>query len=79
MANIAVRVEAGCVFLSYRFQRNGAEWEHVDEPVALDTTPCNYRGEPAPVGRTDLRGRFITVGRIKSAIAKLFSECHSWQ
>jgi hypothetical protein len=27
VANIAVRVEAGCVFLSYRSQRNGGEWE----------------------------------------------------
>ena len=27
VVNIAVCVEAGCVFLSYRFQRNGGEWE----------------------------------------------------
>jgi hypothetical protein len=44
VANIAVRVEAGCVFLSYRYQRNGGEWEDIDEPVALDTTACNYGG-----------------------------------
>jgi hypothetical protein len=44
VASIAVRVEAACVYLSYRCQRNGREWEDIDEPVALDTTACNYGG-----------------------------------
>jgi hypothetical protein len=31
--------------LDYRTQQPGEDWQHVQDQVALDTTPCNYGGE----------------------------------
>lgn len=41
---ISVKVEMGRVVLSYRHRNVGEEWESVEEPVLLDTTPCHYGG-----------------------------------
>lgn len=45
VADIDVRVDSAArVFLSYRYRRNGDEWENLDYPVSLDTTSCTYGG-----------------------------------
>jgi hypothetical protein len=44
VADIGVRVETKRVFLTYRYRRNGDEWESLNYPVSLDTTRCNYGG-----------------------------------
>lgn len=44
VANINVRAEAGRVLLSYRIRQGGGDWESVEEPVTLDTTPGTYGG-----------------------------------
>lgn len=43
-ASIRYRVEAGRVVLSYRVRSYGGQWEDVEEPVRLETTPCRYGG-----------------------------------
>lgn len=44
VANINVRAEAGRVVLSYRYKRNEGEWESLDYPVLLESTPSTYGG-----------------------------------
>lgn len=45
IANIGVTVEAGRVLLRYRIRKNGDDWQDMDYPVYLTTTPCTYGGE----------------------------------
>lgn len=45
VANINVQSEAGRVRLNYRIRQNGGDWQSMDYPVYLTTTPCNYGGE----------------------------------
>jgi len=42
VADISVRMETGRVFLTYRYRANGSEWESLNYPVTLDSTPCTY-------------------------------------
>lgn len=44
VASIGYRAETGRVVLLYRHRQRGGEWEDVEEPVSLDTTPCRYGG-----------------------------------
>lgn len=44
VAAITVKIEAGSLRLIYSYQRYGSEWESLDYPVRLQTTPCNYGG-----------------------------------
>lgn len=44
MANINVKVNEWRITLDYRIQRNGGDWESVNEPIDLITTPCHYGG-----------------------------------
>lgn len=44
VANIGVTAEDGRVMLSYRYRRNEGEWQSLDYPVKLATTPCTYGG-----------------------------------
>lgn len=43
-SNIQGRTEADRVMLMYRFRRNEGEWQHVEQPVQIVRTPCNYGG-----------------------------------
>lgn len=45
VAAIGVKVETGQLRLIYSYRRNCDEWESLDYPVRLQTTPCNYGGE----------------------------------
>jgi hypothetical protein len=44
VAAIGVRVETGQLRLIYNYQRSGSDWESLDYPVRLQTTPCHYGG-----------------------------------
>lgn len=44
-ANVCVRVRAGFVVLRHRVQKNGGDWQDMEYPVYLTTTPCTYGGE----------------------------------
>ena len=44
VANIDVKSEDGKVILSFRYREGGGEWESVDEPVYLETSPGTYGG-----------------------------------
>lgn len=44
VAAIMVKIEAGSLRLIYSYQLYGNEWESLDYPVRLQTTPCNYGG-----------------------------------
>lgn len=45
VASISVRSESERVVLSYRLRsRDGSEWESIEEPIPLDTTPGTYGG-----------------------------------
>lgn len=44
VASIRYRVEAGRLVLLYRIREHGGEWEEVEEPVRLESTPCRYGG-----------------------------------
>ena len=45
IASINVTVEDGRVLLRYRFRKNGSEWQSINHPVYLTSTPCTYGGE----------------------------------
>lgn len=45
VANINVQAESGRVVLKYRIRKNGSDWQSMDYPVYLTTTPCTYGGE----------------------------------
>jgi hypothetical protein len=42
--SIRIRAEFDRVFLSYRHQRYGDDWQTEEYPVFLDSTRCNYGG-----------------------------------
>lgn len=44
LADIRARVEHGCVFLIYRHQSYGDEWQEENYPVHLTSTPCHLGG-----------------------------------
>ena len=44
VAAIQMRTERDRVVLSYRCRQNGGDWENIEEPVALERTPCRYGG-----------------------------------
>ena len=44
IGNIGVNIETGQVRLSYNCKKHGGDWERLDYPVLLQTTPCNYGG-----------------------------------
>lgn len=77
IAQIGVRVETGRVFLSYRYQRNGGEWESMDYPVTLEQTACNYGG-----GRYWFRCPAVGCGRRVALLyqgGKYFACRHCYQ
>ncbi len=43
--SIQVAVERKSVRLTYRCKENGGDWEDLEYPVWLTSTPCNYGGE----------------------------------
>lgn len=45
IATIGVTVETGRVMLRYRTRKNGGDWQDMDYPVYMTTTPCTYGGE----------------------------------
>lgn len=46
IASIAAKVETGYLRLIYNYRASGSEnWEPLDYPVRLQTTPCHYGGE----------------------------------
>jgi len=44
IGNMGVSVASGYLTLSYNCQVNGGDWERLNYPVRLQTTPCNYGG-----------------------------------
>jgi hypothetical protein len=45
VASIAAKVETGQLRLIYNYRASGSEnWEPLDYPIRLQTTPCNYGG-----------------------------------
>ena len=44
IATIRAKVEVGQVRLQYNYRKDGDEWEALDYPVKLLTTPCHYGG-----------------------------------
>ena len=45
VAIIQMRTERDRVVLSYRYRQNGGDWGDIEEPVALERTPCRYGGD----------------------------------
>lgn len=45
VASIGVRVGNDELRLIYKYQRNNSDWENLDYPVAIETTPCNFGSE----------------------------------
>ena len=45
VASIGVRTSPDKVVFSYRYSRQGQEWEDVEDPIAVTWTPCNYGGQ----------------------------------
>lgn len=45
IATIGVIVETGLVRLNYQIRKHGGEWQAMNYPVCLTTTPCTYGGE----------------------------------
>src|SRR5680860_502757 len=45
--NIVTRMsdDGSCLTLDYKTRKPGEDWRDVEEPVWLDSTPCNYGGE----------------------------------
>jgi hypothetical protein len=43
-ATISVRIESWRVVLSYRIRQHGGDWESVEEPISLTTTPGIFGG-----------------------------------
>jgi hypothetical protein len=44
IATIRAKVELGQVSLQYNYRKDGDDWESLDYPVTLVTTPCHYGG-----------------------------------
>ena len=44
-ADIRVSVLKDRLRLSYRYRRNGSEWQHIDDYITLVTTPCHFGRE----------------------------------
>jgi hypothetical protein len=44
IAAIGVRVEYGRVVLNYQYRRYGGDWQEVEYPAYLTSTPCHYGG-----------------------------------
>ena len=44
IATIRAKVEVGQVRLQYNYRKDGDDWEALDYPVTLVTTPCHYGG-----------------------------------
>jgi hypothetical protein len=44
IATIRAKVEVGQVRLQYNYRKDGDDWESLDYPVKLLTTPCHYGG-----------------------------------
>lgn len=42
--SISVQVEGTRVVLSYMHRDRGDDWERIEEPVRLDSTPCHFGG-----------------------------------
>ena len=43
-ATIGLRMKEGGLVLSYRYRRNGSEWEDVEQPAPITWEPCRYGG-----------------------------------
>lgn len=46
-ANIGATVDAGQVMFRYRIRKNGGDWQDMNYPVYLESTPCTYGSENA--------------------------------
>jgi hypothetical protein len=44
IAAIGVRVEYGRVVMNYQYRRYGGDWQEVEYPAYLTSTPCHYSG-----------------------------------
>jgi len=44
-ADIRLRAEDGNLILSYRYRRNGGEWQSVEQPVPILWEPCRLGGQ----------------------------------
>jgi hypothetical protein len=45
VAAVHVQVQEERVLLTYRLRHGGAEWQAIEEPMALTWTPCHYGGQ----------------------------------
>ena len=44
VAWISLRAETGRIVLSYRYRRNGGDWQDVEEQIRITYVPCRYGG-----------------------------------
>jgi hypothetical protein len=42
--SIGYRMETDRMILNYRYRPHGGEWEHVEQTISFNRTPCNYGG-----------------------------------
>jgi hypothetical protein len=44
VAWISLRAETGRIVLSYRYRRNGGDWQDVEEHIRIEYVPCRFGG-----------------------------------
>lgn len=76
IGSIGVNIEAGQLQLAYNCKKQGEEWERLDYPIRLQTTPCHYGGVrywfTCPAGGCGKRVAILYLGDKRFACRKCY-------